>query len=139
MTTRHQKKKIVTVGELPQLVSVDEHIKHRILNLVSAKSDDWQERRKVDSWRWHWWILRSRIGGHVKADTFRRLIDELEEDGHLIEVWDWTHPRKQAAHFVLCPKHFHKHNWNRIVKARGREDVLDDLGLNRISRKSLNW
>ena len=128
---------VITVGKLPQLASRDENIKQRITTLLKNLSEDWRERKRdwrtgkviSSTYRWHWWILRGRIGGRVDAKMFLRLIDELEAEGKVIEVWEQTHPRRQAAHWVLSPKHFHKHDWEKVVKAKGHHSVLARLNL----------
>ncbi len=122
---------VITVGELPKLASRDDNIKHRITTLLKNLSEDWRERKRdwrtgkvISTYRWHWWVLRGRIGGRVDAKTFRRLIDELEAEGEVIEIFEQRHPRRQAAHWVLCPMHFDKHQWTDIVKVVGREDII---------------
>ena len=136
---------VITVGELPKLASRDDNIKHRITTLLKNLSEDWRERKRdwrtgkviSSTYRWHWWILRGRIGGRVCAETFRRLIDELEAEGEVIEVWEQRHPRRQAAHWVLCPKHFDKHQWTHIVKAIGRKDIISGLKIDERFAKPL--
>ena len=132
---------VITVGEFPEPISRDENIRRRILTLLQRRSEDWtvrkwvydantgKERRMNNSYRWHWCRLRERIGGRVDAKMFRRLIDELEAEGEVVEVWEQTHPRRQAAHWVVSPKHFHKHDWEKVVKAKGHHSVLRRLNL----------
>ena len=140
---------VITVGELPQPVSRDENIRTRIMTLLRRRTEDrWEKKhvynhstgkyRRIDkSYRWHWCALRERIGGRVDAIMFRRLIDELEAEGEVIEVWEQRHPRRQAAHWVLCPKHFDKHDWIAIVKVIGREDIITRLKIDQLVAKRL--
>ena len=98
---------VITVGELPKLASRDDNIKHRITTLLQNLSEDWRERNRYvrtgrRTYRWHWWMLRGRIGGRVDAETFRRLIDELEAQGEVIEVWEQRHPRRQVNVYRHC-------------------------------------
>lgn len=137
---------VISIGELPQLASRDDSIKKRITTLLKNLSEDWMERKRdwrtgeviSSTHRWHWWILRGRIGGRVDAKTFRRLIDELEAEGKVIEVWEQRHPRRQAAHWVLSPKHFDKHDWIAIAKVIGREDIITRLKIDELVAKRLN-
>ena len=74
----------------------------------------------------------------MDAKTFRRLIDELEAEGKVIEVWEQRHPRRQAAHWVLCPEHFDKHDWIAIVKVVGQNSIITDLKIDELVAKRLN-
>ena len=140
---------VIIVGDFPLPVSRDENIRRRMLTLLRRRTEDWTERKSVynpntgkykrvdKSYRWHWCRLRERIGGRVDAKMFRRLIDELEAEGKVIEVWEQRHPRRQAAHWVLSPKHFDKHDWIAIVKVIGREDIITRLKIDQLVAKRL--
>ena len=52
-------------------------------------------------------------------------------------MWEQRHPRRQAAHWVLSPKRFDKHQWTHIVKFVGREDLISRLKIDELVAKRL--
>ena len=65
----------------------------------------------------------------MSAARFRRLIDDLERDGLILEVVEASVGRREPRHSVVGVQHWGMEEWDTVLKVRGREDVLDRLGL----------
>ena len=76
-----------------------------------------------------WWQLRQHMTGRVAATQLRVVLDELLDDGAIVECRYWVkHRQQQARRFVLVQDWPFEADKYELLSIRGRLDVLADLG-----------
>ena len=80
-------------------------------------------RRKRQDERWSWSRLRQAIGGSVRSEQFRRIVDALIESGDVVEVWEEADTGRLPRHFVVLVERWQEHSWGRVLRVRARPDV----------------
>ena len=103
-------------------LSDDQVLRERILTLL-RRSPGWGDER------WSWWRLRQAVGGAVSSDRFRMIVDDLIEEGLVVEAYEDAGRRQTPRHLVVLASRWHDHDWGGLIEVHGREDVLEHLTL----------
>jgi hypothetical protein len=77
-----------------------------------------------------WWQLRQHLTGRVPGSRLRKTLDKLLDEGIIIECWYLAvHRHQTARRFLLVQESPLESRQYRLLKVRGRPDVLAELGI----------
>src|SRR3954447_16550452 len=124
MSTVKSSQEAVTVGSLLIARDTDrrrrERLSEKILECVKLGP---RRSRAVGSASW--WEVRQLLGGGVRTEEFRSVVDGLIEAGRIVEVWCDSGNCRSVSHRLVLVHHRGAVRAP-ILQARGRRDRIDD-------------
>ena len=112
---------VVELGDFPPRPAKESWAKQRILDVVARGEPP----RYPPGAQRYQQTRRGVGGGWVPSRLFRRLVDELVEEGRLLECWldPGLYDERYAPHVLIRPDMTPGPLQTRVVRARGRESI----------------
>ena len=126
--TRRQQftNKTLDLGNVPSRPSYYEHMKNRIMEIVKhGAGEGWNYDIDVIPRIAKWSGVRYYLGGFYKTDAVIAAVNDLLEEGKLLEVWWHDGSRRiEAKHWLILPECIEQ--LPGIHRIRGRFDLVPE-------------